>query len=947
MGNFKGLKKLGRWEVLIQGQKGYKERQNLRNTILISGGGFYDNSGGEIKIGEWIEYMYESGNGQPKNKLLRYQGEYRNGKKFGRWECTCEGTNAKGGGFYDQNGDKIGKWKEIISDKEIIFYGEYYQGKRVGQWKIISQADHEQENKEFIIGGGTYDQTGRKTGKWTLCNSFKSIQKQENMKMTYKLVFGLLFIHYIKMKPISILFVAWVIMIKDQKMVNGQNQVIWTLVHIEQVIRVFIKKVVRLDLEQFSLIGGGSYDTKGEGVKSGVWIELIKKDYNDDILYFGQYQKDKKVGKWRLFIYSKQNHEDDIYKDVVQFTTGFSNDHQQIGHDNDANRGLVQNFEQQRITLMLKFIHNLFSGGGSYDTECEGLKTGGWFELIDVDSKNGEILYYGQYQKDKKVGKWQFFQYGSWCRNNAPFRNLLQFITGLTDDRQDIGQDNYAYESGVQDLKKLIMLPFIHKLFSGGGSYDSDGSGMKIGQWIERKDECHIYCGEYKDNKKIGLWKELNQQKRIKSCMNYDDEGNEIYRSGFPQKILRIGEFKGKKKIGRWSILTTETSANQDEIGGGSYDSDGSGMKIGKWIELKDEYNIYCGEYKDNKKIGLWKELNQQKRIKSCMNYDDEGNEIYRSGFPQKILRIGEFRGDKKVGRWEILLQKQISKCDSSIISGGGTYDEEGYGMKIGRWIDFSDGITTFIVEDGEYKANKKVGLWKKYLLTSEDADEQMLVGCSNYDDQGIEIYKSQMPSKLIFIGEVRCCKKVGEWKILRWVEDFNTKKKSYIQIGGGYYNEGIKIGKWEEVINYTQNIDWLLRLAGEYSNGKKVGRWDIFRFKNFLEVVFMMMMELKLETGSSTLILIIFFKVDMKKEKNLVDGTFSITIMIQLQVDYIMEVWILSRANGLKQKIMKEEASSIVESINQGRKLEDGILLGAWIQINQLLQEEENILME
>lgn len=48
------------------------------------------------------------------------------------------------------------------------------------------------------------------------------------------------------------------------------------------------------------------------------------------------------------------------------------------------------------------------------------------------------------------------------------------------------------------------------------------------------------------------------------------------------------------------------------------------------------------------------------------------------------------------------------------MVSGGGSFDEQGYGIKIGKWVELIDGFglngqVTYI---GEYINGKKVGRW-------------------------------------------------------------------------------------------------------------------------------------------------------------------------------------------------------------------------------------------
>lgn len=54
----------------------------------------------------------------------------------------------------------------------------------------------------------------------------------------------------------------------------------------------------------------------------------------------------------------------------------------------------------------------------------------------------------------------------------------------------------------------------------------------------------------------------------------------------------------------------------QNVSGGGAYDEEGDGIKIGKWIELQNKFDCYnqityTGEYVNGKKVGIWVEQGQ------------------------------------------------------------------------------------------------------------------------------------------------------------------------------------------------------------------------------------------------------------------------------------------------------------------------------------------------
>ncbi|CAD8129567.1 unnamed protein product [Paramecium sonneborni] len=97
-------------------------------------------------------------------KHLKWIGDYgKNSQKFQKWMATWKGEVLQNvGGVYNENGIKVGLWKEIIlnnwSKAQVYEEGRYENRLRQGTWKYIYQ---DQE-----IGGGEYNFQGLKNGKW-------------------------------------------------------------------------------------------------------------------------------------------------------------------------------------------------------------------------------------------------------------------------------------------------------------------------------------------------------------------------------------------------------------------------------------------------------------------------------------------------------------------------------------------------------------------------------------------------------------------------------------------------------------------------------------------------------------------------------------------------------------------------------------------------------------
>ncbi|CAD8086050.1 unnamed protein product [Paramecium primaurelia] len=110
------------------------------------GGGQYNQQG--ERNGKWIE----ASDGFGQFSQIVYIGEYKNGKKISIWDILYriygkEHFKSIGFGSYDEggNGNKIGKWIESSDEfkwgQEVTYHGLYKNGKKVGRWDILA-VDH-------------------------------------------------------------------------------------------------------------------------------------------------------------------------------------------------------------------------------------------------------------------------------------------------------------------------------------------------------------------------------------------------------------------------------------------------------------------------------------------------------------------------------------------------------------------------------------------------------------------------------------------------------------------------------------------------------------------------------------------------------------------------------------------------------------------------------------
>ncbi|CAD8213357.1 unnamed protein product [Paramecium pentaurelia] len=85
--------------------------------------------------------------------------EYFNDYKKGTWKYIYK-NNIIGGGSYNDSGQRNGKWIELSEGfykySQITYKGEYKNGKKVGNWDIFWQMDFGDKLYQKI-GGGSYD----------------------------------------------------------------------------------------------------------------------------------------------------------------------------------------------------------------------------------------------------------------------------------------------------------------------------------------------------------------------------------------------------------------------------------------------------------------------------------------------------------------------------------------------------------------------------------------------------------------------------------------------------------------------------------------------------------------------------------------------------------------------------------------------------------------------
>ncbi|CAD8156345.1 unnamed protein product [Paramecium pentaurelia] len=296
-GEYQNCQKVGRWDTY------FRVEGLFQSEFQLIGGGSYENGG--IKNGRWIElsdnfYNYSQ---------VTYEGEYQNGKKIKSWVTIYKQKDQQeqiGGGYYDVKGIKQEYWIELSDDfrqdSQITYHGKYKQGRKIGRWDIILR----KSNKFEQIGGGFYNEQGFKIGSWVEINECFSNLSQVIYQGEY--FFGK------KTGKWNIYWKQNIYLEKlggglyDD---NGQKKRIWIELandfnQDKQVTyqgeyncgqKVGVWDTYFRFSERFEEISCGFYDQ--EGIENGIWIELDE-DFkiSKQIIHQGHYKEGKKIGKW-------------------------------------------------------------------------------------------------------------------------------------------------------------------------------------------------------------------------------------------------------------------------------------------------------------------------------------------------------------------------------------------------------------------------------------------------------------------------------------------------------------------------------------------------------------------------------------------------------------------------------------------------------------------------
>ncbi|CAD8211459.1 unnamed protein product [Paramecium pentaurelia] len=604
-------------------------------------------------------------------KFLFWHGKYgQNGKKTGYWYASWNGSVLNSVGGYYKEGQKHGRWNQLSQNyhnsNKVYEIGEYCYNRKIGHWKYLFN--------DNLIGGGQYDEGcfEFKVGKWIELDDGYNQQKQ----VTYD---G----EYINCKKVGI----WNIWF-DQHGIKNNMQL-----QIQKIKLLVVLGFMTMELEMaivLSLVMDLNFSLKqsikdyikmGKELVDGIlsiWINKLVVDY--------MFKKGKELKLVNGLILAM-----DLNWILKQLTL-----------ENTINKGkkLVNGrLNQMGQMILMKKITMIFkaeiqqckyqiqgpknSGGGLYDQEGQGVKIGKWIDIVNGIEYGSQVIYNGQYQNGKKIGRWVIYQ------------------------------KSVSMQGKYQEI--------------GGGLYDQEGQGVKIGKWIDISDGFKlnsqvIYVGGYKYGKKVGRWEiqcrksKETEFKKI-GVGQYDEVGQEVKIGQWididgnysdNSLVTYHGEYKNGIKVGRWDFWFNynDLAEERKKIGGGSYDESDQGVKTGHWIDISEEFaNSFQltqnGEYKQGKKVSKW--------------------DIW---FKEETDKRGFFFMDLNFKNIDFKIDR--NKKENKII-GGGQYDKQNQGFKVGLWIDLSDQFKKYeqVLYKGEYINGKKSGVWKVLKKDQKENDDE------------------------------------------------------------------------------------------------------------------------------------------------------------------------------------------------------------------------------
>ncbi|CAD8117897.1 unnamed protein product [Paramecium primaurelia] len=337
--------------------------------FMIIGGGIFDKNG--FKQGKWMELHENFDN----NLLVTYYGDYEFGKKIGRWDTLLLQVDESidNSDCYSESSSQNDNSVDVSMKQTFIILSNSFQQNNLQNQNQIEEVDDQKEGIDFIlycqkefniIGGGQFDKDQKKHGFW-IENYFDKSLNGTIVKGNYNQ---------------GIRVGDWM-----SFSYNNQN-----------------KK-----------IGGGYFDQNG--IKQGQWLELRSYFKNNCLIDFGDYKDGIKIGRWDIVqqidntpqysiigggFYDLNGQKYGEWIDIQK--PSFSYYLITIFKGEYKNGKKFDNWDIKQSSKQCEIFKPIC--GGQFD--IDGQKQGWWLEYCN-NQKFKQIIFIGQYRNGLKIGKWE------------------------------------------------------------------------------------------------------------------------------------------------------------------------------------------------------------------------------------------------------------------------------------------------------------------------------------------------------------------------------------------------------------------------------------------------------------------------------------------------------------------------------------------------------------
>ncbi len=163
-----------------------------------------------------------------------------------------------------------------------------------------------------------------------------------------------------------------------------------------------------------------------------------------------------------------------------------------------------------------------------------GVKHGAW----TVRAENGVLMVQGEYRLGKEHGAW------TWWHRNGKKKAVASYVDGLKRGREtEWDEDGYVISDGKYDAGKKVGAWVYDDRAASTRERGGFCAGKRCGRWEFFDQGLLAAAGEYRDDRREGVWKQ--------------------WREG---KLYKQGAYSHGKKTGRWTTLDVDAGRKQTEI---------------------------------------------------------------------------------------------------------------------------------------------------------------------------------------------------------------------------------------------------------------------------------------------------------------------------------------------------------------------------------------------